>query len=140
MGQGAVGQNRQDHRHSDAVVPAQRGPVRPDPLPIGHQVQALLGHIFGAVLCLDAHHVDVALEDHGGGPLIAGGGLLPDDYVVYIVLPPAQAQLLGKGDAQIADLLSVVTAVGDGAQLFKILKYLLGLQPGQYCHHKFLLR
>ena len=130
MGQAAVRQDRQNHRHGNAIVPAQGGPVRPNPLPVGAKVQALLCHVFGAVLRLHADHVDVPLENNGGGILTAGAGVLPDYHVVQLILPPLEAQLLGKAHAEVADLLCVPTAVGHGAQLFKIRKYCLWLQTG----------
>ena len=130
MGQTAVRQNGQDHGHGDAVIPAQGGFLRPDPFPVGAEVQALLCHVLGAVLGLHADHVDVPLEDDGGRVLAAGAGVLPDDHVVHLVLPPAKAQFLGKAHAQVADLLGVAAAVGHGAQLFKVLEYRFRLQAG----------
>ena len=71
MGQGMIGQKGKDHRHSDAVIRPQGGLFRPDPLPVRAQLQAVFCHVFGAALRLDAHHVDMPLEHHRGGILVA---------------------------------------------------------------------
>ena len=81
-------------------------------------------------MLLLAHHVQVALEDDGGGILIAGSGLFDDNDVVVGILVVLQAPLLGKGDTVVADGLGVPGAVGNGAQVFKEAEYALGFQVG----------
>ena len=130
VGQGVVRQNGQDHSHGDAVIAPQGGAVGPDPFPVGADVQALPGHVLMAVGGLGAHHVHVALEHHHRGLFIAGGGVLPDNDVVQPVLAVPQAQVTGKGHAQVADGLGVAAAVGHGTQGLKIIKYRLGRQIG----------
>ena len=134
MYQCVVRQDRQDHGHGNAVVAAQRRLVRPDPLPVGHQVKSLAGHVLGAVVGLGAHHVDVSLQDDRLGALAAGGRRLPDHHVVARLLPVLQSQFLGKVHAQIADDLRVAAAVGHRAQLFKICEHLFWLQAFQNSH------
>ena len=128
MGQGIIGQNGENGRHGDAVVTAQRCLFRPDVVAVCGQIQPLAGHILGAVLRLGTDHVHVALQNNGSGALIAGGGVLPDDNVVAVLLPVPQAQLPGHGHAQVADDPGVAAAVGHGTQPFKEIENSLGLQ------------
>ena len=130
MGKRFVGQNGEDHRNGDAVVAAERGLVRPDPLAVGANVKSFARHVLRAVLSLGADHVDMALHDDGGGVFIAAGAVLPDDDVVARLLTVLEAKLLGKADAEIADLLRVAAAVGHGAELFKIIEDLFRLDTG----------
>ena len=73
--------------------------------------------------------------------LIALGAVLIDDHVVHLVLHPAQAVLLCEGDQIVADLLRVPGAVGDLADLLKIVQRPLGLHTVQNAifHAQFLL-
>ena len=96
MYQRIIRQDRQDHGHGNAVVAAQRRLVRPDPLPVGHQVKSLAGHVLGAVVGLGAHHVDVSLQDDRLGALMAGRCRLPDHHVVARLLPYFSPSSLAK--------------------------------------------
>ena len=130
MRQRVVRQYRQDHSHGNPVVSAQRGFVRPDPLTVRHQIQALDSHILGAVIGLGTDHVDVALQNNGRRVLISGRGIFPDDDIVAGLLTVPQAQFPGKAHAHVADDLGIAAAVGYGTELFKIVKYLFRLQSG----------
>ena len=134
VGQVVAGQEGQGHGHGDAVVAPQGGALGVDVLLGAGQVQALLGHVLGAARSQVTDHVHVALEDHRGDLLIAGGGLLDDDDIVHGVL--VVFQVMGKGEIGqvLADGLGVPRAVGDGGDLLKIGKDLLGFQMFQYCH------
>ena len=61
MGERIVGKDGEDHRHGDAVVAAERGLIRPDPLAVRAQVKPLPRHVLRALVRLGADHVDVTL-------------------------------------------------------------------------------
>ena len=134
VGQGVVRQNGEGGGNGDAVIAAQRGLFRPDIPAVGGQIQTLPGHVLGAVLRLGADHVHVALQNNGGGIFIAGGGVLPDNDIVAVLLPVPQAKLLGHGHAQVTDDLGVAAAVRHGAQPFKIVENRLRLQMRENSH------
>ena len=130
MGERFIGQNGEDHRNGDAVVAAKRRLVRPDPFAVSADIEPIARHVLGAVLGLGADHVDMALQNDGRGVLVALRAVLPDDKVVARFLTVLEAKLLGKADAQVADLLRISTAVRDGAELFKIVEDPFGLETG----------
>ena len=70
----------------------------------------------------------MALQDNGRGVFIAARAVLPDNDVVARLLTVFKAQFLRKADAQVADLLRISAAVGNGAELFKIVEYLFRLE------------
>ena len=127
-------QNGQGHGHGDAVVAAQRGALGVDVVAIHGQIQALTAHILAAAGLLLTHHVQVPLEDHRFGGLIARGGLLDDDDVVALVLMILQAPLFGKGHAPVADGLGVPGPVGNGAHLLEKPEHTAGFQMLQNAH------
>ena len=134
MGQRIIVQRCQRHGHSNAVVAAQGGTLRPDIRAVGAKAQAILGHIQVAVLVLIADHVQVPLENHRRGTLIARRGLLDDDHVVGLVLPHSKSPLLGKGHAIVADGAGVARAMGNGAERLKKMQHILRLQMTDIRH------
>ena len=98
------------------------------------QAQAVFGKVDITVGILFTDHIQMALEDHRGMVLIAGGAVLINDHVVMFVLHIAQTVLLGKPDTVVGNALCVPGTVGNGAELLKIMQRLGGLQAFQYRH------
>ena len=130
MGQRLVRKDGEHHRHSDAVVPAEGGFVRPDIRAVGDKVDRLARHILGAVGGLGADHVQMALKNDRRRMLAAGRAVLPDDDVVCGVLPVPQPMRAGKFGAEVAGRAGVAATVRYRAELFKIRKYVFRLQFG----------
>ena len=82
------------------------------------------------VRLMDADHVQVALEHHGGVVLIAGGALLPDDHVAQGVLAVAQSPVPGELHRPAACGGGIPRSVGYAAELLEKAQYALGLQSG----------
>ena len=98
--EGAVGQRlvldeRHHRRDRDAVVGAERGAVRGQPLTVPHECDPPLGRVVGARRIALADHVEVPLQRHEGGALTAGRGRHPDDQVPARILLKLEAVLLG---------------------------------------------
>lgn len=115
VGNGGVLQQGHGIGHGDAVVAAQSGPTGKDKLVVVGQVQGLLGHIHGAVRVLLADHVHVALEQHRGVVLIAGGSRLEPENVPHRVLDDTNAVAFGKFFQIIADGFDIPGAMRNGA-------------------------
>ena len=128
MRQGFILQRRQRHCHGNAVVAAQGGTFRADHIPVHKEIQPLGVHVLGAVRLFLAHHVQMPLQNHGGGVLIPGGGRSDEDHIISRVLIPFQPQLFSELHTPVADGFGVSGAVGDGAQLLKNFKDPLRLQ------------
>ena len=132
MRNGGVSQQSQRKSDGDAVIAAQGGALGVDILTVVGHIQALGGHIDGAVSILLADHIHVALNDDGIVILVTAGAFLEQDNVVGLVLDIAQAVFLGEAHQIIADDLGVAGAVGHGADLFKIFKDCGRLQACQF--------
>jgi hypothetical protein len=94
-------------------------------------IQTVGLHIDGAVGILITDHVHMALQDHRSMILHAAGTFLEKDNVVVFILNIADIMLLGKGHQIIGDLLGVAGAMGNGAEFFKIAKYVCRFQTCQ---------
>ena len=128
MGDGVVVQHGQRHGNGDAVIAAQGRALGKDRVALHCHVQALQGHVLGAVGGFFADHIHMALEDHRRGLFVTGRGLLDDDHIVQVVLIMLQAPLLGERRQIVAESLGVARPVRVGAELFKKGKYALGLK------------
>lgn len=119
MGQILRVEQRQRHRHGDAVVAAERRAASEDGVTLYGEIQPLALHILRAVRRLGADHVHVPLHDHGGGLLVArrAGGL--DDDIVRRVLMRLESARAAKGGEIVADGLRMAGTVRNGAQLLK---------------------
>ena len=95
-------------------------------------IQALLGHVDGTVGILFADHVHVSLQNHRLVVFHAAGAVCKQDHIVQGILHIAQVVFPGKGHQIVADLLGVAGTMGHGADLLKIAKHCLRLQPGQF--------
>ena len=127
-------QHRQGVGHRDAIVAAEGRALGENILPVVPQAQAVFGKVNVTFGILFTDHIQMALEDHRGMVLIAGGAVLINDHVVVFVLHAAQAVLLGKPDAVVGNALGIPGTVGNGAELLKIMQRLGGLQAFQYRH------
>ena len=132
MGNGGVGHQSQSKGNGNAIVAAQSGALGVDIAAIVGDIQALGGHIDGAVGILLADHVHVALDDDGIVILVAAGAILENDHIVGLVLAVAQAVLLGVVHQIVADGLGVAGAMGNGADLLEIFKDSGRLQARQF--------
>ena len=61
MMQRVIIEDRKHHGDGNAVVAAERGLIRPDPLAVCAQVKTLCRHVLRALVRLGADHVDVTL-------------------------------------------------------------------------------
>ena len=128
MGQGIAVQNGQGHSHGDTVITAQSRAPGINDVAIHSQIQALLGHVLGAVRRHVADHIHLALEDDRRSILIARRSRLDEEDVVQFILIVLQSPILGKSRQVVADGLGIAGSVRDGADLLKKIKYALGLQ------------
>ena len=119
-------QQSQGHGSRDSVVSAQGGAHCVDVISIHRQVQPFPLHILGAVRGFFAHHVQVSLEDHSRGMLIACGNLLDEDDIVGLILIVLQPPLPRKCHTPVADGLCVSGTMGNGTHLLKKAVYILG--------------
>ena len=117
--------------HSHTVIPAQGSTPCKNVGTIVGQVQAVVLKVNGTVRLLLANHIHMALENHWGMVLIPRGARLEDHHIVPLVLPEAEASLLGKPDQVIADGLCIPGAVGNGTDFLKKTKHACRLQTGQ---------
>ena len=130
VGDGVIVQQGQHHGYRRAVVAAQSGVFRPQPVAVQDQRQRVLFEIVVCAGGLDAYHVRVPLEDHRRMPLIAGGGVLPDDHVAQFVPAAAEAPRSGEVLHPRADGVRVPRLPGDAAQFLEKPEYVPGLQMG----------
>ena len=130
VGDGVIVQQGQHHGHRRAVIAPQGGVLRPKPVAVQDQRQRVLFEIVVCAGGLDAYHVRVPLEDHRRMPLVAGGGVLPDDYVAQLVPAAAEAPRSGEVLHPRADGVRVPRLPGDAAQFLEKPEYVPGLQMG----------
>ena len=97
MGDGRVVGDRLRGRHPDAVVRAERGLRRDDPVAFDDDLDRVLEEVEVGGFVLLGDHVHVALEDDGGGLLAALGAGHIDDEVADGVAAMRQAARLGPG-------------------------------------------
>ena len=127
MGQAVIVQNCQRHGRSNAVVAAQSGAVRPDPLPVTAQIQPLRGHVFGAARSFFTNHIQMPLENDGGSALVAGGRLFENDHVISFIPEEAKLALLGKTNAPLCNGRRAARAARNGGDFLKPVKNRMGL-------------
>ena len=97
VGDGRVVGDRLRGRHPDAVVRAERGPRRDDPVAFDDDLDRVLEEVEVGGFVLLGDHVHVALEDDGGGLLSALGAGHIDHEVADGVAAMRQAARLGPG-------------------------------------------
>ena len=73
----------------------------------------------------------MSLENDRGMIFVTRRTVLIDHNIVGIVLDIVQAMVLRKGNQIVADLLRIARTVGNAADLFKIVKHTLRLEPGK---------
>ena len=132
VGDGIAVQHGKGHCHSNAVVAAQGGAPRLDPIPVHIQIQRVFQKIVADAAVLHADHIQVALEHHRRMVLISRRAILPDDDIAHRVLTVPQAPAACKFCRPCAGGGGVAGAVGNTAQLFKKGKHALRFQTGQY--------
>ena len=120
--QGLILQCGQRHGNGNTVIRAQRGASGAYGIALHKEVQPFGLHILRTAGILFAHHVQMALQNHGRGVFIAGGGGGDENHIVGSVLMALQSALLTEFHAPIADGLGVPGAVGDRRQRLKNFK------------------
>ena len=123
--------------YRDAIVSAQTGSFRIQPVSIHLQIQALPGHVLRTVRVLYCNHVHMALQDHGFLILIARSCFLYYNDIFHLVLQADKASAFREFLQIIADRFHISGAARNAADLFKIVKYFCGLQPIQFSHNLF---
>ena len=130
---GAVGdvvavQDGKLYGHAYAVVGAERRATGFQPLAIDISVYGVGLEIELNVNKLVAHHVHVALKNHGGARLVTGGGRLANQYVASGVHLCRKATGAAKVQQVGNHFLLVFRGAGDGVDLRKLLEYAPGVQ------------
>ena len=135
MRQVAAVKHGERHCNGNAVVTAEGGVCCHDEITVDaklervfHKVDRVFGRFF-------RDHVEVALQNDGGGVFVALCSVFPDDDIVQLILLAAQPASLGKADAVVADGLGVAGAMRDLAQILEEVEYGVGLQMIQYAHN-----
>ena len=136
MGNGFVRQQSHSKGNCNSVIAAQGRTLCEDRHLIMGDIQSLGSHVQLAVRVLIADHIHVSLKNHRCMVFHTTGAISKQNHIVYFILNVLQALLFGKRDQIVTDHFGIPGAMGNRAQLFKITKYGLGLQPGQlYCFH-----
>ncbi|MPM78900.1 hypothetical protein SDC9_125915 [bioreactor metagenome] len=120
-------QHRQRHRDGNAVVAAQRRAVGMQLVAVHHQCQALFFHVLCAAGHGLAHHVQMALQDHRLGLLVAGGAVFKNNDIAQLILHIGEISLLCKIYTPVADGFYIARPMGNFAHLLKKTEHSLGL-------------
>ena len=91
-------------------------------------IQTFGCHIDGAIRILFADHVHMTLDDYRLVILVTLGGITKEDHIIEFILDIAQVVGLGKVHQVVGNHLSVIRAMGNGTNFFKITEYSLRLQ------------
>ena len=128
VGDVRAGQQRHDGGDADAVVRAQRGALGLHPVAVHLHADAFGGEVEVGVVVLLVHHVQVALQGHGGGVLLPFGARLADDHVAGMVHFRRQAEPFAEGLREGDHALLVLAGPGHGVQVGEVVPERLGLQ------------
>ena len=110
--QGGVGdlaavQNGQHHGDRDAVIAAQCGTVRRQPVTFHQGPDRIPGHVSITTGRCFTDHIHMALKDQGRRFLASGGGRREDDHIAPVIFDALVIVAGRKFDQEVADSLCI---------------------------------
>ena len=132
--------DRQHRGDRDAVVGAERRPLRPQPVAVAHQLDPPGARVVRTARLALADHVEVALEDHRRARASRPRRRRhADDEVSGSVARVREAALLGPGDDVRDGLLLLVRGPWDPRQRGEVAPERRGLEAGEEIGHPFIM-
>ena len=110
---------------SDSIITAKGRAFCADNAVFQLEFQTVGIHIDRAVLFFHSNHVNMSLQHDRGGSFIAGCSRLKDNDIVGSIFDIFQFMCFGKCSQIITDRIGMTGAMWDGADFFKIMKYIL---------------
>ncbi len=131
---GRILQDREAHRHADAVVGTEGGPVGRDPLAVHIGGDRVFQEIVGGIGGLLRDHVHVALQDHATAILIARRSGFAENHVAGLVLDDIHAVFLSPVQEIFDDFPFMLGGTGNLGQSIEVAPNYLGLQIFDSAH------
>ncbi|MOA23760.1 hypothetical protein D3C78_1444020 [compost metagenome] len=131
-----VCQHSQRGGHADAVVGAQRGAARFDPLTVDIRLNRIFGEVVHGVVIFLRHHVQVRLQGNRLAVFHAFGGRLAQQDIAYLVTLGVQVFLFGPFEDVLRQRFFMIRRVWNRADFGKNIPQRLWRKLRQFRHYK----
>ncbi|MNG65265.1 hypothetical protein D3C79_235260 [compost metagenome] len=131
-----VSQYRQRGSHADAVVGAQRGAARLDPLAVDIRLNRILGEVVHGVVIFLRHHIQVRLQGNRLTVFHAFGGRLAQQDIAHLIAFGMQILLFGPCEDVLCQRFFMIRRMRNRADFGKNIPQRLWRKLRQFRHYK----